>query len=103
MLLAQVRPSPAPPLLYHAVLHPPLRSHCSDSHTGTLVFIAPLGPLLYECDVTALRRSSSPALLMLFSMFTWLPQPIDSQQLMPTSVRLFASNVVPRILMKSAA
>src|SRR5688572_25440432 len=103
MLLAHVRPPPLPPPS-HDVLHWPRRSHCSDSQTGTLVFMAPLPPPVYVCVVTALSIDSAPALLIWLSMLTWLPQPSDSQQAMPTwLVRLLVSSVLYRILMKSAA
>ena len=41
MLLAQVIPSPAPPLLYQAVDQPPFKSEYSVCHTLRLVFTAP--------------------------------------------------------------
>lgn len=78
-----------------------IQAHPCDTYR---VFIGELGPPVYECDVTIANRSSAPADLIAFTMFTWLPQPSDSQHPMPTcDVRFAASSAECRILMKSAA
>lgn len=61
MLFAQVNPSPAAPLVYQAVLHPPLRSEHSVSHTLRLVGWVPDIPLVYVCAVMTPIMLSTPA------------------------------------------
>jgi len=101
-LFAHVMPPPAPPV--HPVDHWPLRSHCSDSHTGACVLIRPLAPPMYVCVVMAPSMDSAPWDLMPLSMLAPLPQPAVSQQVILVCFPKPAfSKVGCRTLMKAAA
>lgn len=102
-VFAHVKPSPAPPLEYHAVLQPPLRSEYSVCQTRALVRMTPLILEEYSCDVMAYTIFSAPAEAICCACWVATFQPVASQQLMPTLVRLLRSSVGRRTLMKSAA
>ena len=102
-VLAHVNPSPAPPLLYHAVLHPPFKSEYSVCHTRALVLSGEPTRLVYSCDVIAYTKPSAPALAICDACWPATLQPVASQQFMPICVKFAASRAGRKILTNSAA
>ena len=80
-MFAQVKPSPAAPLLYQLFgAKAPERSAVSVSHTFLVVFIGVLGIEEYECDVMTSTISSTPAEISPAVRVVWAFQPVASQQ-----------------------